>query len=132
MDNKLLQSMSEVIERMKETCQSECKITEDQIVIPTIQDIGMAFSVINFNPESSSNKMMNIMINVKAEQSNKNVIACSFDIVMTGAISSANRHLEGSLGRRFTMAEMEMMYTYVMSKITPSIDEIKTFLVGRY
>lgn len=29
------------------------------------------------------------------------------------------------------MAEMEMMYKYVMSKITPSMDEIKTF-VGRY
>lgn len=29
MDNRLLQSMSEVIEKIKETCQSECKITED-------------------------------------------------------------------------------------------------------
>lgn len=130
MDNRLLQSMSEVIEKIKETCQSECKITEDQIVIPTIQDIGMAFSVINHGSKSS-NEMINIMINAKAEQSNKNVIACSLDILMTGAISSANRHLEASLGRRFTMAEMEMMYKYVMSKITPSMDEIKTF-VGRH
>jgi hypothetical protein len=80
--------MSEVIEKIKETCQSECKITEDQIVIPTIQDIGMAFSVINHGSKSS-NEMINIMINAKAEQSNKNVIACSLDILMTGAISSA-------------------------------------------